>query len=95
MVSALKNSPGVYVGGSDAMVPTVYRWADTFEKVTNLPWSPGQSTNSERKDCLGFHKDGNTGFRYHDFICTDKLDFICEMERGIKFYTKHFQSVHM
>ena len=62
------------------MIQGEYRWADTFEKVTYLPWSPGQPDNGAGEDCLGFNLDSDGRFRYHDYICTDRLGLICERE---------------
>ena len=77
----MQSSPGIYVGGSDAMVHTVPKWADTTANVTYLDHrSPGQPQGGPGKHCLGFLFDGNAGFGYQHFSCTDKLNFICETQ---------------
>ncbi|KAJ8975402.1 hypothetical protein NQ317_001942 [Molorchus minor] len=66
-----------WTSGSKLSDGTNWSWMSTGNRITYTSWHPGEPT-MVNEDCIEIHIYDNRYLQWNDFICSHRINFICE-----------------
>lgn len=67
----------LWIAGMEIEVEGEWVWPETMDRITYLPWGPGENPNDSRYNCVCMSHTYQYG--YADIECDRKINFICEI----------------
>ncbi|KAJ8975401.1 hypothetical protein NQ317_001941 [Molorchus minor] len=66
-----------WTSGSKLSDGTNWSWMSTGNHITYTNWHPGEPT-MVNEDCIEIHIYDNGYLQWNDFVCSERINFICE-----------------